>query len=109
VSADDVRIDRVDLTRSASPLIGADEPLADMIAVRAIAPGEALRRDLVKPIPVIAAGDPVRIVYDGPGFAASIDGKALAAAGDGQPIKVATATGRVLNGVARPGQLVVVK
>jgi len=109
VTADDVRIDRVDLTRSTSPLIGADETLADMVAVRTIAPGEALRRDLVKPIPVIAAGDPVRIVYDGPGFAASIDGKALAAGGDGQPIKVATTTGRVLNGVARPGQLVVVK
>jgi len=109
ITAEDVRIDRVDLTRSSSALIGADEALDDVVTVRAISAGEPLRRDLVKPTPIMAAGDPVRVVYDGNGFAASIDGKALASAGEGQPVKVSTVTGRVLTGIARAGQVVVVK
>ena len=109
VGPDDVRIERVDLTRTTSPLIGADESLDELVAVRQIAAGEPLRRDLVKPPAIVNAGDPVRVVYDGPGFAASIDGKALGAAGDGQSVRVATTTGRILTGVARTGQVVVVK
>ena len=40
---------------------------------------------------------------------AGIDGKALASAGEGQRVKVSTVTGRVLTGIARAGQVVVVK
>lgn len=109
VTPDDVRIDRVDLTRINAPLFAADDALDDLVASRAIPAGEPLRRDVLKPPPIMAAGDPVRVVYDGPGFAASIDGKALVAAGEGQPVKVATATGRVLTGLARTGHVVVVK
>ena len=109
VTQDDVRIDRVDLTRVSSPIYGADETLAGIVAVRAIAAGEPLRRDLVRPPPVMVAGDPVTVVYDGNGFGISIDGKALAAAGDGQTVRVATATGRILIGVARSGHVVLVK
>lgn len=109
VTAEDVRIERVDLTRVHGTIYGADESLEGTVAARGIAAGEPLRRDFVKPPPVIAAGDPVKIVYEGNGFAASTDGKALAAAGDGQTVRVATASGRVLSGVAREGQVVVVK
>ena len=109
IAADDVRIDRVDLTRIAGTIYGADESLDDNVAVRAIAAGEALRRDLLRPPPIMAAGDPVKVVYNGNGFAISIDGKALAPAGDGQSVRVATAAGRILTGVARSGHVVVVK
>jgi flagellar basal body P-ring formation protein FlgA len=108
VTADDVRIDRVDLTRVAGAVYGADESLDGNVAVRAIAAGEPLRRELVRPPPVMAAGDPVKVVYDGIGFAISIDGKALAPAGDGQTVRVATSAGRILTGVARPGHVVLV-
>jgi flagella basal body P-ring formation protein FlgA len=109
VAPEDVRIDRVDLTRSGAQVYGADESLEGLVSVRAIAAGEPLRRDLVKAPPVVVAGDPVKVVYDGPGFAVSIDGKALTAAGEGQAVKVSTQNGRVLSGIARPGHVVVVK
>ena len=109
VTPDDVRIDRVDLTRVSGPIYGAAESLEGNVTVRAIAAGEPLRRDLVRPPPVMAAGDPVQVVYDGNGFAISLDGKALAAAGDGQTVRVTTATGRILTGVARLGHVVLVK
>lgn len=109
VAADDVRIDRLDLTRVSGVIYGADDSLEGNVAVRAIAAGEPLRRDLLRPPPVMAAGDPVKVVYDGNGFAVSVDGKALAPAGDGQAVRVATATGRILTGVARAGYVVVVK
>ena len=109
VTAEDVRIDRVDLTRINGALFGADDSFDGSVAVRAIAAGEPLRRDLLKPPPVMAPGDPVKVVFDGNGFAISIDGKALVAAGDGQNVRVATANGRILTGVARPGHIVYVK
>jgi flagella basal body P-ring formation protein FlgA len=109
VTDDDVRIDRVDLTRVSGAIYGADDSFDGNVAVRAIAAGEPLRRDLLKPPPIMAAGDPVKVIYDGNGFAISIDGKALAPAGDGQTVRVATAAGRILTGVARAGHIVRVK
>jgi flagella basal body P-ring formation protein FlgA len=109
VGADDVRIERLDLTRMRGQPIGADERLDSVVTVRAVAAGEPLRRDLLRAPPVVAAGDPVRIVVDGTGFAVSTDGKALSGAGDGQAVRVATASGRILTGIARPGHVVLVK
>jgi flagella basal body P-ring formation protein FlgA len=62
ITRDDVRIDRVDPTRSTLPLIGVDESVEDLVAVRSIAAAEPLRRDLVKPTSILAAGDPVRVL-----------------------------------------------
>jgi flagella basal body P-ring formation protein FlgA len=109
IGADDVRIDRVDLTRLPGAAFGADDSTGGMVTTRPLAAGEPLRRDLLRPPPILAAGDPVRVIVDGAGFAVSIDGKALAPAGDGQAVRVSTATGRVLTGFARPGHVVVVK
>ncbi len=109
VEPDDVRVERVDLTRLRGQAIGADESLAGTVTARAIAAGEPLRRDLLRAPPVMAAGDPVKVIVDGAGFVVSTDGKALSAAGDGQAVRVATASGRVLTGIARPGFIVVVR
>jgi flagella basal body P-ring formation protein FlgA len=109
IGADDVRVERVDLTRLPGTAFGADDSVDGMVTTRALAAGEPLRRDLLRPPPILAAGDPVKVVVDGAGFAVSIDGKALAAAGEGQAVRVATAAGRVLTGIARPGHVVVIK
>jgi flagella basal body P-ring formation protein FlgA len=109
VGADDIRIERIDVTRTPSPPLSADEAIEGLVAARPIAAGEPLRRDLLKAPPIVAAGDPVKIVYDGQGFAVSIDGKALAPAGDGQSVRVSTANGRILTGTARTGHVVVIR
>lgn len=109
IGAEDVRIDRIDLTRINGAVYAADESLEGTVATRQISAGEPLRRDLLRPPPILAAGDPVKVIIDGAGFAVSVDGKALAAAGLGQAVRVATAAGRVVTGIAHAGHLVVVK
>lgn len=109
IEPDDVRIERVDLTRVTGQALGADERLDGHVTTRPIAAGETLRRDLLRAPPVLAAGDPVKIVVDGTGFAVTTEGKALAAAAEGQAVRVSTVAGRVLTGIARTGHVVVVK
>src|SRR5687768_16823757 len=75
VTLEDVRLDRVDLTRTSGSVLAAEASFEGNVAVRSIAAGEPLRRDLLRPPPIMAAGDPVRVVYDGQGFAISIEGK----------------------------------
>lgn len=106
---DDARPERLDLTQLKAPSLGADDGIQGLVAVRPIAAGEALRRDIVKAPPAISPGDAVRVVIDGPGFAVATDGRALSAAADGESARVATANGRVLTGVARPGKVVAVR
>jgi flagella basal body P-ring formation protein FlgA len=73
---------------------------------RAVAPGQALRVDMVRARSVVQAGDPVRLRIVGAGFAISAAGHALVSAGEGQPVRVRTELGKVLTGVAREGRQV---
>jgi flagellar basal body P-ring formation protein FlgA len=109
LTADDVRAERLDLASLGTGAYGAEEPVDGLVASRPVAAGEPLRKDFVRPPPVLAAGDPVRIVFEGRGFAVTTDGKALSAAGDGQSARVVTAAGRVLSGTARPGRIVEIR
>ena len=105
----DVRVERLDLTRFPGGVFGADDSIEGKTAVRTVAAGEPLKRDLLRAPRIVEPGDAVRVVYDGPSFALTIDGKALSAAGDGESARVAIANGRVLTGVARPGKVVQVR
>lgn len=108
LTSEDVRQERVEL--SAYPT-GAFAGVAaeGRIATRAIAAGEPLRRDLLRSPPVVQAGDLVRVIADGNGFAIATDGKALTAGTDGQTVQVAVASGRVVTGTARPGRIVAIR
>jgi flagella basal body P-ring formation protein FlgA len=109
VAASDVRLDRVDLTQFPGGVYGAEDVVEGKTAVRALAAGEPIKRDVLRAPRVFEPGDAVRVVYDGTTFAVSIDGKALTSAGDGDTARVAVANGRVLTGVARPGRVVQVR
>jgi flagella basal body P-ring formation protein FlgA len=63
-------------------------------------PGHVLRQADLKARQWFAAGDTVRIVGAGPGFAISSDGLALSPGIEGQPVKVRTEGGRVVVGRA---------
>ena len=58
---------------------------------------------------IIQPGDPVKVVFGGPGFAVSTEGKALSVAIEGQTAQVALTGGRVLSGIARAGKVVEIK
>ena len=108
VTAEDVRIDRVELTAAPAGVLGAADSIEGRIATRPIGVGEPLRRDLLRAPNVVQAGDLVRVQAGGPGFSIMTDGKALGAAAEGQTLQVAVA-GKVLTGVARLNRVVEVR
>jgi flagella basal body P-ring formation protein FlgA len=67
----------------------------------ALAPGQALRQELlILPI-VIRPGQPVRLVFRGAGFSAANEGRALNQASEGQVAQARTASGTVVSGIAQ--------
>lgn len=106
VAAGDVALDEVELTREPPSLLGDPAEARDKVLVRPVAAGQPVRRDALRARLVLSQGDAVKIVYRGQGFSVSADAQALASAADGQNVRVQTASGRVLTGVARSGRIV---
>jgi flagella basal body P-ring formation protein FlgA len=106
---EDVRLDRVDIASLNGNAVLPDVPLIGRTALRAVAPGEPLRRDALRAPPVLQPGDAVQVLAMGTGFAAQSPGKALTAAAEGQTAQVALPGGKVLSGIARAGGIVEVR
>jgi flagella basal body P-ring formation protein FlgA len=110
LTADDVRQERVEWTQwPAGVLVVAPDQADGRVATRGIQPGEALRRDMLRSQPVFVAGEPIKVVYAGPGFSVNTEGKALTLGNDGQSAQAALTGGRVVTGVARPGKVLEVR
>jgi len=100
LTAEMVQPAEVDLAAAPSPAV---LDLSQAIGRRIAAPlaaGEALRSSHLRPKQWFAAGETVKVVARGRGFAISSEGRALAAGLEGQPVKVRTHNGRVLTGIA---------
>jgi flagella basal body P-ring formation protein FlgA len=80
--------------------------LAGHRTVSGVAAGAALRTGLLRAPQVVQQGQPTRIMLVGPGFSVQSDGQALANAGRGDRVRVKTASGQVISGIARDGQQV---
>ncbi len=106
VSATDVQLQEIELSRESASVFADARSLEGKLLSRPLAAGQAMRTDYFRAAPVIAQGDAVRLVAQGPGFSVSTDALALQHAGDGQAIRVKTEAGRVVTGVARPGRVV---
>jgi flagella basal body P-ring formation protein FlgA len=65
-----------------------------------LAPGAALRSDMLRSRQWFAAGESVTVIAQGPGFAVSGAGEALGPGIEGQSVRVRTEGGRVLTGTA---------
>lgn len=76
------------------------EDLAERVLVRPVAAGQALRGADLKARQWFAAGDVVKLVALGPGFAVTGEGQAMAAGIEGQTVRVRTDSGRVVVGLA---------
>lgn len=109
VTAEDVRLDRVDVAPLNGNALLPDMPLVGRTALRAVTPGEPLRRDALRSPAVVQPGDAVQVVALGTGFAAQSSGRALTAAAEGQTAQVALPGGKILSGVARAGGVVEVR
>jgi flagellar basal body P-ring formation protein FlgA len=106
LGADDVRLERLELTQWPQGAIATPDELEGRIATRTIVAGEPLRRELVRAAPVMVPGDPVKVVFNGPHFMVSTEGRSLTLAGDGQSVQAAVAGGKTLVGIARAGKIV---
>ena len=90
----------VDLAERSDPALLLPEAALGRTLARGLAPGEALRRDDLKLREWFKAGDSVRIMAIGPGYAVSSEGLALGPGLDGQATRVRTEGGRIVTGIA---------
>jgi flagellar basal body P-ring formation protein FlgA len=68
--------------------------------------GVPLRQDTLRAQQVIQQGQTVRVTSSGPGFQASAEARAINNANEGQVAQARTASGQVINGVARAGGII---
>lgn len=69
-------------------------------------PGTPLRIDTLRSKPVVQSGQLVRLVSSGSGFSVSGEARAMSTATDGQVVRVKTASGQQISGIAKSGGLV---
>lgn len=105
LSPEDLQFATIELSQyplaQARQLPAQAEPLYTQLMARPLPAGQPIRLDYVRPRPVLAAGDQVRVLMTGQGFAVASQGKALNPAGTGQAVRVQIENGRILIGVAR--------
>lgn len=106
LGAEDTRPQEIELTRFAEGALADAEALRDKQLARALAAGQPLLREHLRVRMVLAQGDSVKLVYEGPGFAISTQARALQHAAEGQSVRVVTDSGRTVTGIARANRVV---
>ncbi|MGI4858377.1 MAG: flagellar basal body P-ring formation chaperone FlgA [Janthinobacterium lividum] len=102
IGAQDLEARHGDLTALPATLITNPNQVVGSVASNAVTAGFPLRSDMVHAALTIHYGQQVRVIARGQGFAVSSEGSALANAAAGQPVRVRTATGIVISGIAQP-------
>ena len=88
----------VDLAEDPAPaIVDAGQAIGRTVG-QALRPGQSLRVGHLKPRVWFAAGDTVKVLALGPGFALEGEGQALSNGVEGQPARIRTESGRVLSG-----------
>ncbi len=93
-----LRFAEVDLAASADPAVTAGGMAVGRTLARPLAAGDTLRRSDLRARQFFNAGDVVRVVAVGPGYAVSAEGQAVTPGIEGQPARVKVESGRVLSG-----------
>ena len=88
----------VDLAEDPMPaIVDASQAIGRAVGP-ALRPGQSLRVGHLKPRVWFTAGDTVKVLALGPGFALEGEGQALSNGVEGQPARIRTESGRVLTG-----------
>jgi flagella basal body P-ring formation protein FlgA len=99
VAASDLREAEVDLAEEFSPAIVDPKVAEGRVLAQAVLPGQTLRQSQLKARQWFAAGETVKVVASGEGFALEAEAQALNNGIEGQPAKVRTESGRILTGI----------
>ena len=95
-----LRLDEVDWGASDAAVLTEPALAAGRALLRPLQPGQALRATDLKNRQWFAAGDPVRLMLTGSGFAIAAEAVAVSPGVEGQPVRVRTENGRMLTGRA---------
>ncbi len=66
-----------------------------------VAAGMPLSRTMLRSVPVVQAGQPVRLVAQGPGFSVTAEARALGGGGEGDLVQARAPNGQVVGGIAQ--------
>jgi flagella basal body P-ring formation protein FlgA len=99
IAEGDLRTAEVDLAAAPGQAFADAQRVVGRTVARAIPAGEAVRDADLKVRQWFAAGETVRVVAQGAGFAVAGEGQALMPGVEGQPVRVKTESGRVLTGM----------
>lgn len=109
VRTQDLATMRGDLARlPAGIVVDPQQAIGQQLAM-SLGAGQPLRRDMLRQPHVIAQGQGVKLVSEGPGFRVSTEGRALGNAADGQLVQVRGPSGQTISGIARSGGIVEVR
>lgn len=95
----DLQVAEVDLAADHSPAITDAGDVVGRVLVRHLRPGEPLRQSHLRARQWFAAGDQVKLLVQGQGFAVSSQGRALTSGIEGRAVRVRTENGRVVTGM----------
>lgn len=95
----DLQIAEVDLAAQTQPAVTDLASAVGRPLAVALNPGDSLRQHHLRARQWFAAGETVRLVASGPGFAVQSEGMALAAGLEGRAVRVRTESGRIVTGV----------
>jgi len=106
IAPTDVRAEQIEWTREPQGVARELPQLQQRVPARTIEAGRPIGLALLREVPAVAQGDPVKLVGRGEGFSITTDGIALAAATVGQPVRVRVDSGKIVTGTAREGRIV---
>jgi len=99
LTENELLVGEVDLAEEFTPAVVDPRNAVGRVLTTNLRAGQALRQAHLKSRQWFAAGETVRVVALGEGFALESEGQALGNGLEGQPVKVRTESGRVLTGV----------
>jgi len=102
----DLTIAEVEWTREPNGVLTDLAQLDGRVSARPINAGQPIPAAALRAPQVMSAGDQVRLIGRGGGFAITAQAVAMTAAQEGQTVRVRLESGRILTGVARVGRQV---
>lgn len=96
----DVEVRQVDYAAAPGEYLRLPAQAAGAVTARPLPAGQALTQDTLLPMQTVRAGQRVQAVVEGTGFRISHEGIALNSATPGQVVRLRTASGQVIQGVA---------
>ncbi|MGQ0710145.1 MAG: flagellar basal body P-ring formation chaperone FlgA [Rhodoferax sp.] len=98
IESADIAVAEVDWAAQTDAILAERSQWIGQVAARPLVMGQALRRSMVRPAQVFAAGASVRVVAQGPGFSVATEAQALGPGVVGQSVRLRLDNGRIASG-----------